>query len=313
MIPLHKAKIISQCLQLGMLLEVSSQKPGNVNLSSGFNGTKFEHFLASAVASIPLFETAALRGTSVLDGNLELEDLGIGKIIRDCIAEINVWQKGGNTLLGTIILFVPIAAAAGMTQLEDNFDLLQLRANIKKVIHSTTSKDAFHLYAAFDSIKPGGLNKAPDFDLTSTESKNRLLSENVSLYDVFKIAASYDDICSEWISNYSISIDLAYPYLLNQIQTRDLNTSIVHTFLKILSNHPDTLISRKVGSKISQEISSEANNLLDLGGLDTKEGRKGLIAFDKKLRKDGNHLNPGTTADLIAATLSFFVLTGYRP
>jgi len=313
MIPLHKAKIISQCLQLGMLLEVSSQKPGNVNLSSEFKGTKFEHFLASAVASIPSFENAALRGISVLDGNLELEDLGIGKIIRDCVAEINVWQKGGNTLLGTVILFVPIAAAAGMTQLEDNFDLLQLRANIKKVIHSTTSKDAFHLYATFDSIKPGGLNKALDYDLTLTESKKRLLTENVSLYDVFKIAASYDDICSEWITNYSISVDLAYPYLLNQIQTRDLNTSIVHTYLKILSKHPDTLISRKVGSKISQEISSEANNLLQIGGLDTKEGRKELIAFDKKLRKDGNHLNPGTTADLIAATLSFFVLTGYRP
>ncbi len=313
MLPLYKAKIISQCLQLGMLLEVSSQKPGNVTLSSGFNGTKFEHFLASAVASIPSFENAALRGISVLEGNLELQDLGIGKIIQNCLEEISVWQKGGNTLLGTIILFVPIAAAAGMTHLEDNFDLLLLRANIKKVIHSTTSKDAFHLYSAFDSIKPGGLNKAPDFDLTSAESKKRLLVENVSLYDVFKIAASYDDVCSEWISNYSISIDLAYPYLLNQMQTRDLNTSIVHTYLKILSKHPDTLISRKVGSKISQEISSEANNLLEMGGLDTKDGRKGLIAFDKKLRKDGNHLNPGTTADLIAATLSFLVLTGYRP
>ena len=313
MLPLPKAKLISQALQLGLLLEVSSKKPGNVNLSSGFVGTKFEHFLASAVASIPSFENAAFRGISVLEGNLEVKNLGIGKIIQNCLEEINAWQKGGNTLLGAIILFVPIAAAAGMTKLKDVFDLLKLRANLKKVIQSTTPKDAVHLYEAFDAIKPSGLNKAPDFDLNSPESKNRLLKENIPLYNVFKIAVDYDDVCSEWINNYSISIDLAYPYLLKQIKTRDLNTAIIHTYLKVLSKHPDTLITRKVGLKLSREISSDANYLLELGGLDTKEGQQELIVFDNKLRKNGNNLNPGTTADLIAATLGFYVLTGYRP
>ena len=313
MLPLQKAKLVSQALQLGLLLEVSSKKPGNVNLSSGFKGTKFEHFLASAVASIPFFETAAFRGISVLEGNLEIKNLGVGKIIQNCLEEINVWQKGGNTLLGAIILYVPIAAADGMTRLEDVFDLLKLRANLTKVLQSTTPNDAVHLYEAFDTIKPSGLNNAPDFDLTSPESKNRLLKENIPLYDVFKIAADYDDVCSEWISGYSISSDLAYPYLLEQIKTRDLNTAIIHTFLKVLSKHPDTLITRKVGLKLSQEISSDANYLLQLGGLDTKEGQQELIVFDNKLRKDGNNLNPGTTADLIAATLGFYILTGYRP
>ena len=313
MLPLQKAKLISQALQLGLLLEVSSKKPGNVNLSSGFEGTKFEHFLASAVASIPSFENAAFRGISVLEGHLEIKNLGIGKIIQNCLEEINAWQKGGNTLLGAIILFVPIAAAAGMTKLKDVFDLLKLRANLKKVIQSTTPKDAVHLYEAFDAIKPSGLNKAPDFDLNSPESKNRLLKENISLYNVFKIAADYDDVCSEWINNYSISIDLAYPYLLKQIKTRDITTAIIHTYLKVLSKHPDTLITRKVGLKLSREISSDANYLLQLGGLDTKEGQQELIVFDNKLRKNGNNLNPGTTADLIATTLGFYVLTGYRP
>jgi hypothetical protein len=37
-------------------------------------------------------------------------------------ADIEAWQKGGNTLLGTVIMFVPLAVAAGMTPTKGNFD-----------------------------------------------------------------------------------------------------------------------------------------------------------------------------------------------
>ena len=40
-----------------------------------------------------------------------------------------------------------------------------------------------------------------------------------------------------------------------------------------------------------------------LGGIATPEGRAAGVALDKYLRSDGNRLNPGTTADLIAACL----------
>jgi triphosphoribosyl-dephospho-CoA synthase len=296
-----------------MLLEVSAKKPGNVTSLSGFEGTSFEHFLASTVACFPSFEEAASRGISVLEGNLLIEEVGMGKIIQNCLLDINAWQKGGNTLLGAVILCVPIAVAAGMVQLEEDFDLMQLRLNLKKIVESTTSEDAVHLYETINNVKPGGLNKAPELDLNSPDSKKRLLRENISLYEVFKIAADYDSVCFEWVNNYSITIDVAYPFLMEQMRTRDLNTSIVHTYLKVLSAYPDTLISRKVGEKISKKFSSEANRLLLLGGLDTKAGQKELTEFDRKLRENGNKLNPGTTADLIAATLGFCVLAGYRP
>ena len=42
---------------------------------------------------------------------------------------------------------------------------------------------------------------------------------------------------------------------------------------------------------------------LRLGGLATPEGRAAGVALDRHLRSDGNKLNPGTTADLIAACL----------
>jgi triphosphoribosyl-dephospho-CoA synthase len=309
----EKAKHISRCLELAMLLEVSAAKPGNVNLTRGFEGTRIEHFLASAVVAASSFEEAARRGIAVHDGKLGVSDVGIGQIIKKCAADINAWQKGGNTLLGTVMLLVPIAVAAGMTPTEKNSDLARLRENLRLTVESTTAEDAVHLYEAVDVAKPSGLGGAPDLDVNDPASKTRILEENISLYEVFKIAAGYDDICSEWVNSYAITFDLAYPYLMQQLKHENLNTAIVHTFLKILSEHPDTFVARKVGVERAREISLDAKKILELGGLETSKGRASVLEFDRKLREAGNKLNPGTTADLTAAALALCTLSGYRP
>jgi triphosphoribosyl-dephospho-CoA synthase len=311
--PCEKAKHISKCLELAILLEVSAAKPGNVNFVVGFEGTRGEHFLASAVVAAPSFEEAAHRGIAVSEKKLSVNDVGMGQIIKQCVADINAWQKGGNTILGTVILFVPIAVAAGMTPTKGNFDFSQLRENVKLAVESTTAEDALHLYEAIDIAKPSGLNGAPDFDVNEPASKERILKEDVSLYQVFKIAAGYDDVCAEWVNSYPITFNLAYPYLSEQLQSRDLNTAIVHTFLKVLSEHPDTFIARKVGYERAREISLDAKKVLELGGVETTKGRKSLREFDRKLRESGSLLNPGTTADITAAALALCTLSGYRP
>ena len=311
----EKAKHISKCLELAILLEVSADKPGNVNLVTGYEGTQVEHFLATAVAAHASFEKAANRGIAVSENKLRIGDVGLGQLIKECVADIDAWQKGGNTLLGTVILFMPIAVAAGMTPTNGNcdFDSLRLRGNIKLVVESTTPEDAVHLYEAIDVAKPSGLNGAPDLDVTDARSKERLLKENVTLYEVFKIAEGYDDVCSEWVNNYPITFNLAYPYLVEQLKSRDLNTAIIHTFLKVLSEHPDTFIARKVGIEKTREISLDAKKVLKLGGVETSKGRKSILEFDRKLRESGNHFNPGTTADITAAALALCTLSGYRP
>jgi len=311
----EKAKHISNCLELAMLLEVTASKPGNVTPTASFAGTRIEHFLASAVAAESSFEEAARRGIAVSENKLSISEVSIGRIIKDCAVDINEWQKGGNTLLGTIMLFVPLAVAGGMTPTGESFffDFNRLRANLRLAVESTTAEDAVRLYEAIDIAKPSGLGGAPDLDVTDPASKTRLLKENVSLYEVFKIAAGYDDICSEWVNNYPITFDLAYPYLTSQLKHGDLNSSVVHTFLKILSEHPDTFIARKVGVEKARAVSLDAKKVLKLGGLETAEGRESIIELDKWLRASGNLLNPGTTADLTAAALALCTLGGYRP
>jgi triphosphoribosyl-dephospho-CoA synthase len=314
--PQHeKAKHISKCLEMAILFEVSANKPGNVSFVVGFEGTRVEHFLASAVAAAPSFEEAAKRGIAVSNGKLRITDVCMGQLIKDCVADIDAWQKGGNTLLGTVILFVPLAVAAGMTPTKGNgeFNLQQLRKNIKGAVESTTAEDAVHLYEAIDIAKPSGLNGAPDLDVNDSNSKARLIRENVSLFEVFKIAAGYDDICFEWVNNYPITFDMAYPYLMEQLKSKCLNTAIIHTFLKVLSERPDTFISRKVGVEKTREVSADAGKVLQLGGVETPKGRESILLFDKKLRESGNNYNPGTTADITAAALALCTLSRYKP
>ena len=117
----HGAKHIARCLELAILLEVSAHKPGNVSVVTNFEKTYYDHFLASAVAAASSFEAAAEQGISVSQGKIDAADVGVGQLIKRCVADINAWQHGGNTLLGAVILLSPIAVAAGMISATGRF------------------------------------------------------------------------------------------------------------------------------------------------------------------------------------------------
>jgi triphosphoribosyl-dephospho-CoA synthase len=301
---------------LSILLEVSAQKPGNVNREAGFQNTRYEHFMASAVAIGPAFAKAALQGIRCKEQRIRPDQVNIGEIIKDAISDINAWQHGGNTLLGTVILLSPIAAAAGMALAKKReFSLSELRGNIEFVVESTTPADAVAVYDAINLANPNGLiDKAPTLDLNNPDSKRRIMKEGITLHDVFRISAPYDAISREWVENYPLTFDTGYPYFARQLEeTGNLNTAIVHTFLKILSTTPDTLIARKLGPEKAREVSEKARRVLSLGGLTTATGRKALSSVDAELRTQANKLNPGTTADIITAVLAISILNGYRP
>lgn len=309
------AQHISKCLQLAVLLEVSSYpKPGNVHRTNDFKGTRYEHFLASAVAAAPHFEIAAERGIKVFSGEINPSQVGIGDIIKSAVASVSSWQSGGNTILGSLILLTPIAVAAGMTLAEERFSLSKLKENLKTVIESTTPEDAVSVYNAIEVVKPGGLGKAPKLDVTDPASKQRILKDEVNLFEVFKIASKYDSIASEWVNNYPITFDLGYRYFTRELEkTHDVNTATVHTFLKILSDVPDSLIMRKAGLAKAEYVSEQAAQALKIGGLSTQSGRDRLWKLDEELRDPDNPLNPGTTADITTAVLALGILEGYRP
>jgi triphosphoribosyl-dephospho-CoA synthase len=193
-------------------------------------------------------------------------------------------------------------------------DAFAMRGNLKKIVEATTPEDAVAVYEAVKIAKPSGLGKAPDLDVNDPNSLKRIVEERISLYQVFKIASAYDMVCSEWVNNYPVTFDFAYPRLMKNLkEDGDLNMAVIHTFLEVLAKYPDTFIARKVGLKRACEVSAMAEEALKSGGLKTTVGREKLRRFDATLRKESNALNPGTTADIIAAALALAVLDGYRP
>ncbi len=306
---------ISAALQLALLLEVSAYpKPGNVHRTRDFEHTRFEHFLASAVALGPHFRLAALRGRRSANGLEQRVELAIGERMRRAAEACSRWQRGGNTSLGAILLLTPIAYAAGMALRGPALRALEIRKNLRRVVRGTTSADAINTYRAISCASPGGLGKVSELDVNDENSIVEIRKRNLSLLDVFRISAKYDTISCEWVNDFSATFDVGLPSLIKELRaTGDINIAVVDTYLTILSKIPDSLIARKQGMKTAREISLRAKQALRAGGMKTAKGRRTVEQMDQGLQRPGNVCNPGTTADLTASALSVLILAGYRP
>jgi len=309
------AREVGRCAGLAVLLEVSgSPKPGNVHRYADFSDTRFEHFLASGVVLVNIMGDAALSGIHIALNDIEPKEAGIGRVIRDAVKEVREWQRGGNTSLGTIILLSPISVAAGMTYAIGSFSIPQMRDRLETLLEENKPEDTLHLYEAIAIAKPGGLGRVSKLDATETSSRREIMEKGITLYDVFKISAERDSISKEWTTGFNISFETGLPefeYIYEK--TRDVNYATIHTFLRILSRYPDTLIARKRGIEEAEEITGRAREVLREGGCLTEEGQEELRRLDKELRDPQNELNPGTTADLTAASVMLALLKGFRP
>jgi len=196
----ESARHVMRCLELAILLEAGAHKPGNVSVLANFEKTRYEHFLASAVAAASSFESGARRGIAAHKGKMKIADVGVGNIIKNCVADIEAWQHGGNTLLGTVILLSPMAVAAGMTLAEGSFNVGSFRKNLKLVVESTTPVDAVNLYAAIEIAKPSGLGKTPDLDLNDPTSAKSVSKEYLDKLFEIKMEKRIDrrSRCSFW-------------------------------------------------------------------------------------------------------------------
>jgi len=327
------SEYVMLCAQLAATLEVSGwPKPGNVHRTKDFRDTRFEHFLTGAVAIGPAVSEVAVRGVKVGKGELDASALRLGEFIRRAVHDIKRWHKGGNTHLGTCMLFIPLAAAAGRSMINDGpIELANLRRNVAAFMESTTPLDAADVYEAILTVSSEselgryGAEGAPD--LYDPESRRKLLEGNVSLFDAMKTASGWDTIAKELVTGMRISFELGYPTLMKVFRdTGDINVATVHTFLTILSKVPDTFIARKIGHEKSSDVrravesgrrevrrlSKEAASILEKGGLTTEEGNEAAWALDRRLQEGGGDLNPGTTADLTSASLMIGLLLGLR-
>jgi len=278
---------IMKSSQIACVLEVSSFKPGNVHRYRDFSDIKYHHFLTSGIAFGDVIYKAAQ------------DSKNIGKYIKMAVIQSRRWSPS-NANLGIIMLHVPIAMGAGNI---NNFDSSKLRKEMIRLSKNTTVEDSLNVYDAISIAMPNLNPPKRGPDVKEEDAKKRLIEENMTLYHVFKISSEWDNISKEWTEGFKISFE-GYELLKNYyLEERDINWAITKTYIHLLSKYPDTLIARKNNLEISKEVSKIAMEIRNNG-----YKKEDIEKFDSYLSKDGNRLNPGTTADIVAASLMIFLL-----
>jgi triphosphoribosyl-dephospho-CoA synthase len=274
------ADSVAGAAQLACVLEVSAEKPGNITPTRDFHDTSYEDMLRSAIAVGPALGRAAERrvGDTIL-----------------AVVEASRRAAPANTNLGIALLLAPLAKAA----LEDG----PLRTRVGATLRVLDVADARAAYAAIRLAGAGGLHERVDHDVRSEPT--------VGLREAMESAAERDSVAAEYVTDYALTFDTGVPALVAALgDGLALREAIVELHLRLLSRAPDTLIARKRGAEAAGRVSAGARDVLAAGGVRTGAGRRAVRSFDASLRERGNALNPGTTADLVTATLFVALVEG---
>jgi triphosphoribosyl-dephospho-CoA synthase len=310
-------ELVERSTVLAALLEVSGYpKPGNVHRTRDSAKTRFEHFLAGSVAMGPAMRALAERGYDASTGRLDISEIGLGSQILRAIQDTLSWQTGSNVNLGIVLLLAPLAVASGLCLSESrHLALPRLRQELKDIVGAAVPEDSVGIYRAIRAAAPPRvLGKVEELDVMDDAVLDRIREEKLTPLRIFEECRGRDSICREWVTGFSTTFTLGYPFLKEALQrSGDINTAVVHTFLRILSEVPDSLIERKSGRKAALEVSRMASEVLKRGGLTDPEGRRTVLEMDETLHGAGGDLNPGTTADLTAASIYLLLLEGWRP
>jgi triphosphoribosyl-dephospho-CoA synthase len=281
---MYETDFIAGSAELAMLLEVSATpKPGNVDRTHNFEDVTYEHFLGSSVGMFPVFRKAASN------------EYHIGDLILDAVQASATWQKAGNCHFGAILLLIPLCVAASRSS-----TISQLRTNVTKVVESTTTEDAVLFYESFQSIDVR-VQERHYLDVNDPASVQIIQKQQLTLLDVMNISSSNDTIAKEWVEGFPRTFRGAELFKRFEESGLSLNESIVHLFLRLLSEAPDTLVVKKFGASVALEVSAKATHVLRHGNVED---------FDKELIT--RRINPGTTADLVIGSLFVTLLGGFK-
>jgi triphosphoribosyl-dephospho-CoA synthase len=247
-----------------------------------FSDIGFHHFLTSAVSAYPVFRKAAKAAG------------GVGSLILEGVTAWQAWNLCSNTHFGSLVLMIPIAIAARRPG--------ELQAELGDVLEKTTITDAVDFYRAFEMAK-ARVVEVDNFSLNDRNWQKAVLDSGKTLRGLMELSSNHDIVAREWSTNYERSFRLA-DRMAGQIERWGQNDGVVRTFLEALAEVPDSLICAKFGQEVASQVSLQAGDaLLDDTLGKAREMDRNLLAQD---------INPGSTADLIAASLFISLLRGLR-
>jgi triphosphoribosyl-dephospho-CoA synthase len=265
---------------LACTLEACAEKVGNVTPSRSFADARFDDFALSAQA----------LGTAVASA----APGRVGRTVYRAVAATHRVAPS-NTNHGMALLFAPLAAAARVPEGAG------LRQRLARVLRGLDVNDARWAYRAIRLARPGGLGRTGAADVRKPPA--------VTLREAMRLAAPRDTVASEYARDFAVTFDLVLAELCRALDRGlGLLDAIAEAHLRLMARVPDTLIARKAGAAAAAAVARRARQVLRAGGLGTRRGREAARRLDQDLRRNGNRLNPGTSADLVAAALFVWLL-----
>lgn len=269
-----QAFTLEQCVHLACMLEVTAPKPGNVHRGADFDDLCFADFLTSAVVTAPILA--------------KTHEIGIGNAALESIERTQA-AVGTNTNLGIVLLLAPLCSVPEDERLSDG---------IVAVLEGLTPIDSQQVYRAIGSANPGGMGEVDEHDVAGVAPDN--------LLEAMRLAADRDMIACQYSNGFADVFNFRDRFLVAALnQGCGLIDAIVWTHVSILAEHPDSLIARRRGHEEAAQASKIANAacraVADPFEM-TAEYFRLVDDLDFWLRSHKAR-NPGTTADLVTATL----------
>jgi triphosphoribosyl-dephospho-CoA synthase len=258
--------------QMACIWEASARKPGNVHRFRDFADTHYLDFLVAAAAIGPVMGKATGQR--------------VGRTVLEAIQ-----ASGGvtrvNVNLGIVLLLAPLAKVP--------VDI-DLRRGVERVLAELDIQDSRDVFEAIRLAQPGGLGEVRAQDVRSEPT--------LPLRRIMELAADRDMVALQYADGFREVFEVGVPELKTGLRRgRALEEAIIHCHLHLLARYPDSLIARKLGRAAAEKAAALAAQVLAADWPFTDESRRLATELDSWLREDGNSRNPGTTADLVAASL----------
>lgn len=264
--------LIGRYVQVACIWESTARKPGNVHPSQGFGDAAYLDFLLSAAAIGPVLEAA--------------RDHRVGQTVLDAVRATRE-VVATNTNLGIVLLLAPLATV-GLDR--------DLRTELAEVLDGMDVEDSRLVYRAIRLAAPAGLGSVGEEDIHDQPTR--------PLRAIMALASERDLVARQYANGFHQVLDDGVGALRQGLQeAASLEAAIVYCHLSLMALYPDSLIARKRGLPEAEAASRRARRVLEAGWPASQTGGSMLTELDAWLREEGNARNPGTTADLVAASL----------
>ncbi len=268
---------------LACQLEAAVAKPGNVHPAANFSDLCYLDFV--------------IAGQIVGDVIDRQTDLTLAQMIHSAACSTRQ-ALGTNVNLGIILLLCPLAKWLFE---QGTFESSGMDQWLRKISQSETRQilDAIRIAA------PGGIGSAARADVNNPES------ELPQIIEAMELSRERDQIARQWCTGFSDILFWFGPQLKRSLkQWNSLPRAVIATHLRWLARESDSLVVRKSGQLVGQELQQRAQSVVELLNEDWHCAEPAIAEFDLWLRSDGHRRNPGTTADLICAGLFVLLVSG---